>query len=80
MENGKPRIVGPILLWIAAIIWCTEIILYMFPTGLYFLLVPVGLVFLVVEAFKNTDWKPTVLGLASVIPPVILLVFRGGHI
>ncbi len=70
-------LLGTILVWVGALIWCFELLMGAWPSGLYFLLIPIGLVLTIAATIRRSDWRPFALTLAAVIPPVIALAIRG---
>jgi hypothetical protein len=80
-DAGKPLpIAGTILVWLGALIWCVELLMGAWPSGLYFLLIPIGLILTIATTIRRSDWRPLALTLAAAIPPVIALAIRGFRI
>ncbi len=58
-------LVGPILVWMGALIWCFELLIGAWPSSLYFLLMPLGLILTIVAAIRRSDWRPVALALVA---------------
>ena len=79
-KEKPPSTLGIILVWIGSLIWCFELLMGAWPSGLYFILVPLGMILTLLTAFRHSDWKPFAIALAAFIPPILVLAARGFRI